>query len=542
MEGRACRRRRGSSLLPRRCARVSAVGDCRAPGRCIPARRQRPRAEGAPGAVARVLHGGERGPRRPRVGASVVRVYWNIGRAGAAALVRALTSRLNARGRPFRLKVADHPFRLDRCDAAVLYLPRETSARCGALREVAAGWGRTCGRDPRLHARARPGRGARRGRRRRRELRDRRCALLADAIVRAHGRRAGSTHGSPRGRPLRGGRRAARRAVSRALARRPPCPLTRSSTRPRRSAAASWPTPCGTRGAAAGSARSVEPAQPWPLDTAPSDRLLRRHRGRRPVPRSAGRRDRRGDVRRTAVGALRHAVARRRRCRRRRDGFHAGSLGIAWAAARAGALLDEEELRAGARTVLAEARPAPARSLPGRHPGQRRGDPRAARAGRRARRPALFEDAVATGDELIARATRDPPRLVVGDPWRRWPHHLCGLSHGAAGIGWALLELFAATGDERFRAGATGAFAYERSWLDADSGTWPDLRSRGQRRGAPRRLPAAAGTWCHGEAASRSRGCARAPCSAQAARHDAEVALDATRRDLAGRCRTRSRT
>ena len=32
-------------------------------------------------------------------------------------------------------------------------------------------------------------------------------------------------------------------------------------------------------------------------------------------------------------------------------------------------------------------------------------------------------------------------------------HHLCGFSHGAAGIGHALAELFAATGDARFCGG-----------------------------------------------------------------------------------------
>ena len=64
-----------------------------------------------------------------------------------------------------------------------------------------------------------------------------------------------------------------------------------------------------------------------------------------------------------------------------------------------------------------------------------------------------------------------------------------------------MLELFATTGDERFRVGAEGAFAYERSWATADSGAWPDLRSGGHRRGSERRSPSPiAGSWCHGEA------------------------------------------
>jgi hypothetical protein len=56
---------------------------------------------------------------------ATLRVYWHITPSGAPALVRALTSRLNAETVPFRLKIANHPIRFDRCDAAVLYLPIE---------------------------------------------------------------------------------------------------------------------------------------------------------------------------------------------------------------------------------------------------------------------------------------------------------------------------------------------------------------------------------------------------------------------------------
>jgi hypothetical protein len=52
----------------------------------------------------------------------VVRVYWHVTHRGAAPLVGALTSKLNAAAVPFRLKLLDHPARFDRCDAAVLYL------------------------------------------------------------------------------------------------------------------------------------------------------------------------------------------------------------------------------------------------------------------------------------------------------------------------------------------------------------------------------------------------------------------------------------
>jgi lantibiotic biosynthesis protein len=222
------------------------------------------------------------------------------------------------------------------------------------------------------------------------------------------------------------------------------------------------------------------------------------------------------DARRTAVGALRHAAGRAAP----RDGFHSGSLGIAWAAVRAGALLGSEELQAVAGAVVRTARPAAAPT--------RRSDVGKGAAGTALALLALglADEAAATGESLLARAR------ITRHGWSWAPGHLCGLSHGAAGIGVTFAELFAATGDERFRAAADGAFAYERSWLDPASGTWPDLRIPGQRRGFP--LPAAtAGTWCHGEAGiALSRLHAVERLGDDALRYDVDAALGTTRHVL----------
>ena len=51
----------------------------------------------------------------------VLRFYWNLRSEGAAALINALTTRLNGRALPFRLKVVNEPGRYSRCDAGVLY-------------------------------------------------------------------------------------------------------------------------------------------------------------------------------------------------------------------------------------------------------------------------------------------------------------------------------------------------------------------------------------------------------------------------------------
>jgi len=98
--------------------------------------------------------------------------------------------------------------------------------------------------------------------------------------------------------------------------------------------------------------------------------------------------------------------------------------------------------------------------------------------------------AVRCGEHLLARARRmergwgwiiDQPGLVP----------LGGFSHGAAGISWALLQLAAATGRERFREGALQALEYERSLYSPATG-WPDLRQ-----GAPTEEHSMC-AWCHG--------------------------------------------
>jgi lantibiotic modifying enzyme len=239
-----------------------------------------------------------------------------------------------------------------------------------------------------------------------------------------------------------------------------------------------------------------------------------------------------GAARRTAVGALRHAVMRAPASRR--QGFHAGSLGIAWAAARVAELVGEEELCAAARAVPAAAPPVP----------DEWADVVLGTAGSLIARLSLAEvfddqslvdDAVTGGERLIELAAVTPHGWSWATPSHPRRTHLCGLSHGAGGIGWALLELFAATGDARFREGAEGAFAYERSWLHEPSGTWPDLRVAGHRRGAGRRAPSPTiGSWCHGEggiALVRVR--AVEVLGPDPYEREAAIAFEATRRDLA---------
>jgi hypothetical protein len=117
-------------------------------------------------------------------------VYWNITRAGAPALVRAIASRLNAERAPFRLKVANHRFRLDRCDAGVLYLSGPSfDALRPALAEIARSLSAHLGPGiPAFTLELAPGVGLAEASRDGESFGARRCALVAEAITWAHAR------------------------------------------------------------------------------------------------------------------------------------------------------------------------------------------------------------------------------------------------------------------------------------------------------------------------------------------------------------------
>ena len=100
--------------------------------------------------------------------------------------------------------------------------------------------------------------------------------------------------------------------------------------------------------------------------------------------------------------------------------------------------------------------------------------------------------AVACGDHLLASRLQGP-----GDS-RAWSTAGTGalnggFAHGAAGIGYALLRLFAATGETRFREGAQAAQAFERALFDPQTGRWADQWD--PQRGL---LPEGGFSWCHG--------------------------------------------
>jgi type 2 lantibiotic biosynthesis protein LanM len=102
------------------------------------------------------------------------------------------------------------------------------------------------------------------------------------------------------------------------------------------------------------------------------------------------------------------------------------------------------------------------------------------------------------------------------------PRPLCGFSHGAAGISYALMRLYQACPAAGYLEAAMQGFAFERAAYSAEHKNWPDFRQW-----AEGRPPVFLSGWCHG---APGIGLARlgslAVLNDERLRQDAEAALD----------------
>jgi lantibiotic modifying enzyme len=213
------------------------------------------------------------------------------------------------------------------------------------------------------------------------------------------------------------------------------------------------------------------------------------------------------EARETARGAIRQALHRSDRVPAKLGrSFYSGLVGIAYAAAQVGMLTEEprlveDGLRLAHRAVvprnnnLLDVIGGNAGALVpllwlARLPGAER----------------LADAAIAFAEELAAAATRRDATWC----WNNdracgagvGPTPLCGLAHGAAGMGLALIEVGVACGRDDWVEGGLAAFLYEDQLYDARHENWPDLRERNNRydgTNAPDR-PTFMVAWCHGAA------------------------------------------
>jgi lantibiotic modifying enzyme len=201
-------------------------------------------------------------------------------------------------------------------------------------------------------------------------------------------------------------------------------------------------------------------------------------------------------LRRTAFGAINHAVDRYEDQGRVRSGLYEGGIGVALAAAWTGMLLhnpglDERAVRIGMACTGTSERDDLfdlGSGISGAVVGALclwglLGD------------RVFLDRAARVGDDLTQVVDRR-----VRSSWenRRGVAELTGFLHGTAGVGWALLELAEATGDSRYREAAKQVFDHLRCVFDPVAQNWPDFRVQEGRRRSPRGPWPCATSWCNG--------------------------------------------
>ena len=495
----------------------------------------------------------------------LVRLYWHLCADGAPSFMASVTSRLNAEGVPFNVKVLNDPGAYHRNDAGVVYLTRQDLRRAAhllmrvyedvrhtlqpgvpALTKPLAG-GLSLAEDPRngesfgMH----------------------RCRSLAEAVVEAAEqqitdpndlldaienrlRRAGIDPSRPYLNP---------NSIDDYDELLGPLPSTFAATRPERSS----------------NDDGAQPEKYLKLAEEIGTRLVQNaiwyddrctwlgNVEARSAGRSAGHVETFGAIgpdlyagtsgialflahlfaetgieayRITAQGAMTQAIRTIDRLTEPGSlGFYTGVPGIAVTAATVGVLLGDHELAALIPTRLAGSLSTVTHtSVPDLLSGTAGAVVALLALSRMLENEQLLTIAIRYGDRLLATAKRRGKALCwpVNSPSGR--RGLTGLAHGSSGIGFALLELFVATQDERFRLAAEAAFAFERRSFSPALENWVDLRYPSE--GSPFGPAAvAASVWCHGSGGiAISRLAAWNVLGDPAYLTEARVAIEATRR------------
>jgi len=241
-------------------------------------------------------------------------------------------------------------------------------------------------------------------------------------------------------------------------------------------------------------------------------------------------------VRKTAEGAARHAHRHAADLSPAlRASVYSGRIGIAWALIRIGELLDDPTWREKGIALLDGIDLGAADAGHDVMSGYAGAIPVLLELSRLYTRPAWVELASRWGDELERTATKSAEGWswkMIELPGQPAGRNLTGFSHGTAGIGWALFELFEVTREPRFQNAAEEAFRYERTHYSAENENWPDFRDFLRPPGSPD-APNFGTSWCHGApgiALSRLR--AWRLTGNPEALQEAEAAVRTTRRTL----------
>lgn len=244
------------------------------------------------------------------------------------------------------------------------------------------------------------------------------------------------------------------------------------------------------------------------------------------------------DLRRTALGAIRQALSSLEShafsTASDRLGLYTGWPGILMAAARVARLVSNEELLERVYQIMATCKPELGRENT-YEPDLLTGIAGAAVAlielHDTLQTSMPLEFAIECGDSLLRQVEVGEAGYSWRGPGPRKHPGLTGFSHGAAGVGYALLKLFCVTGDASYRVAAEMAFRYERYWFDPECNSWPDLREYSGRRRPRGHVPLPAATsWCHGAPGiALSRVYAHRILGDEMYKNEAGIALDVTR-------------
>jgi lantibiotic modifying enzyme len=200
-----------------------------------------------------------------------------------------------------------------------------------------------------------------------------------------------------------------------------------------------------------------------------------------------------------ALGAIRHSLAGAHRLHRaERLSFYSGAVGVAFAAIELATLLDERVIECDAGKIL--------REIIDENDRGSRLDLVTGLAGAIAALPilsvrladkGLLDVSMRFADRILDRAKASADGLSWRSGRKSRHRNLIGFAHGAAGIGYGLLEMFSATGYDRYRRAAEAAFNYEQSWFNSELQNWPDFREVSSRARSTMPIPFLR-QWCHG--------------------------------------------
>lgn len=470
------------------------------------------------------------GDNPPIGGTPLVRLYWNVTPFAAIEFIRMVTPALNDMGIAFRLKVLSEPQLFDRCDALVLYIQKTDISRArpvlsDAYAHISA---ELRPRTPIFTKPLAAGVGLAENPENGESFGWHRCGLLAEGIVRAHESAKRQVDDrvqsvievfGERGIKISAPFLNSDRADDYEIDLGGPAAFCAAPSKPD---VATFQSDTALR-TAVNIGLSLCKTAIWnerycnwmaPIPEEPDEGGIRRSPG--PTYRNLEADIYLGTggiglflgelaavidndvVRQTALGAVRHALALAHKLPiSQYFGLLGGVFGIALVGVRIGILLKADDLvQESCRLVREAIRAYPDTAAFNLTSGAAGVILALLSLARSATDVSLIEAAKRLGNLLIDNAVVDDYGISWNSPDKR-TKALLGLSHGTAGVGLGLLELFSATREDKYRLAAERAFSYERRWFSEDAGNWPDFRRRHSNRDV-RPSQSFATHWCHG--------------------------------------------